>query len=145
MSTTTTTAVPATARQPRSLVAARILAGVIGAVQLAGAFFFLVLAREEAVWLGPLVDVPVIALTLTTVALKLAVALAPGLAPARRIAVGLTAIALGIALTLIKIPVYDEPEGSVFLAVDAAILVLLLLARRALGRGARGAARAAGQ
>lgn len=129
---TITRAVPTTARQPRTLVAARILAGVVGVVQLAGFFFFLVLAREEAVWIGPLVDVPVIALTLTTIALKIVFALAPHITPARRITVGLAAVALGVVLTLIKVPVYDEPEGTVFLAVDAAILALLLLARRAL-------------
>lgn len=128
---TTTTAVPTTARQPRTLLAARILAGVVGAVQLAGALFFLVLARDEAVWLGPLVDVPVIALTLTTIVLKMAFALAPRLTPARRTTVGLATVALGVALTLIKVPVYDEPEGAVFLVVDAVILVLLLAARGA--------------
>ncbi|MVA76377.1 hypothetical protein GC722_10125 [Auraticoccus sp. F435] len=127
---TTTTAVPATARQPRTLVAARVLAGLVGAVQLAGAIFFLGLAREEAVWIGPLVDVPVVALTLTTIALKLVFALAPGIRPARRITVGLLAVALGVVLTVVKVAVYDEAAGGVFLAVDAVVVALLLLARR---------------
>ncbi len=131
MTTTTTTPVSGTARQPRTLLAARVLAGIIGTVQLAGAVFFLVVAREQTVWIGPLVDVPVIALTLTGIALKLTLALAPRIPPARRITVGLAAVAVGVVLTLVKIPVYDEPEGAVFLAVDAAVLVLLLLARRA--------------
>ncbi len=129
--TTSTAAVPGTARQPRTLLTARVLAGIIGTVQLAGAFFFLVLARDQTVWIGPLVDVPVIVLTLTGIALKLTLALAPRIEPARRITVGLAAVAVGVVLTLVKIPVYDEPEGAVFLAVDAAVLVLLLLARRA--------------
>lgn len=129
--TSTTTAVPGTGRQPRTLLAARIIAGIIGAVQLAGAFFFLVVARDQAIWIGPLVDVPVITLTLTAIALKLTLALAPRIPPTRRITVGLAAVAVGVVLTLVKIPVYDEPEGAVFLAVDAVLVVLLLLARRA--------------
>lgn len=131
MTTTgTATTVPGAARQPRSLLAARIVAGIIGAVQLAGAFFFLVVARDQTVWIGPLVDVPVIALTLTAIALKLTLALAPRIPPARRVTVGLAAVTVGVVLTLVKIPVYDEPEGAVFLAVDALLLALLLHARR---------------
>lgn len=123
-----------TIRQPRTLLAARIIAGVIGTVQLVGAVFFLFIAPHEAIWVGPWVDAPVVTLTLTATALKLALALAPGLGVPRRITVGLVAVGLGAALTLIKVPVYEEPEGVVFLIVDAALLVLLLLARRSTRR-----------
>lgn len=39
--------------------------------RLAGVFFFTVLAPEEAVWLGPLVDVPVVFLVVDAVLLLL--------------------------------------------------------------------------
>lgn len=126
----------ATSRRPRTLLAARILAGAIGAVQAAGATFFLFIAPHEAVWLGPWIDVPVVGLTLTGVALKLAFALWPGLASARRIVLGLVAVGVGAATTLVKVPAYGEPEGVVFLLVDAAVLVLLLVALRAVRRPA---------
>lgn len=43
---------------------------------------------------------------------------------------GLVAVAIGVAVTLVKIPVYDEPEGLVFIAFDGLLLLLLLVARR---------------
>ena len=62
--------------------------------------------------------------------MKLAVSVGPGLTAQSRTRLGLLAVGIGVAVTLIKIPVYDEPEGVVFLALDAVLLALLLLARR---------------
>lgn len=112
------------------LVSARVLAGSLGALQLAGATYFLLIASEEAVWVGPWLDVPVVALTLSSIFLKLGLALLPALPDARRIAWGVLAVAIGVAVTLIKVSVYDEPEGVLFLAFDAVLLALLVLAWR---------------
>lgn len=125
--TTSTTASPRNV----PLVAARVTAGVLGGIQLAGATFFLLIAPEEAVWVGLWIDVPVVALMLAGILLKLAVAFLPRLDASRRIKMGFLAVALGVAVTLVKIPVYQEPEGVLFLAFDGVLLVLLLLARRA--------------
>ena len=124
---------PALRRRNVALVAARVFAGILGVMQLAGAVFFLFLAPEEAVWVGPWVDVPVVAVLLGGVLLKLTIAVGPGLDSRRRISLGLVAVAAGVAVTLVKIPVYDEPEGVLFLAFDATLLALLLLARRGAG------------
>lgn len=126
----TTTTTPTAVHRNVALVAARVFAGVLGAIQLAGVVLFLLLAPEEAVWVGPWVDVPVVSLLVGGALLKLAVALGPGLEPRRRVGLGLVAFAVGVAVTLVKIPVYDEPEGVLFLAFDAVLLALLLLARR---------------
>jgi hypothetical protein len=117
---------------PRNLAlgAARVLAGIVGALQVAGVGYFLFVAPEEAVWLGPLIDVPVVALLVTGILLKLVTALAPGLAQARRIGVGLAAVAVSAVTTLIKVPLYDEPEGLIHLVIDVLLLTLLLLAGR---------------
>ncbi len=131
MTTSSTTTPATTTRRNVALVSARIVAWLLGMIQLAGAAFFLLLAPEEAVWVGPWVDIPVVALMLTGMLLKVAVAVAPRLTPSRRINLGLLAVAIGLGTTLVKIPVYDEPEGVLFLAFDAVLLVLLLLARRA--------------
>ncbi|MDQ4054401.1 MAG: hypothetical protein M3237_17100 [Actinomycetota bacterium] len=129
MTITTTTSTPATRRNV-ALVATRIFAGLVGSIQLAGALYFLFPAGEEAVWVGPWIDVPVVALLVGGVLLKLTVAVGPGLDARHRIGLGLVAVAVGIAVTLFKIPVYDEPESVTFLVVDAVLLTLLLLARR---------------
>lgn len=129
MTTATTPSAPAT-RGNVALVAARVFAGILGALQLAGVIYFVFLAPEDAVWVGPWVDVPVTALLLTGVLLKLTISVAPALDPPRRIGLGLVAVAVGVAVTLIKIPVYNEPEGALFLAFDTVLLILLLLARR---------------
>ena len=113
-----------------TLLAARAVAGLLGLVQLAGATYFLLIARDEAVWLGPAADIPVVGIMLVGFALKLAVAFWPRVPAARRIALGLAAVAIGVVVTLIKIPLYDAPEGAVFLAADGVLLALLLLARR---------------
>lgn len=113
-----------------ALVAARVVAGLLGTVQLAGAIFFLLIAPEQAVWVGPWLDVPVVTIMLVGFLCKLAVALLPGLAADRRIKLGLVAVAIGVAVTLVKVPVYDEPEGLAFLAADGLLLLLLLVARR---------------
>jgi hypothetical protein len=129
MTTTTTTSALATRRNV-ALVVARVCAGLIGAMQLGGAFYFIFLAREDAVWLGPWIDVPVVAALVAGVLLKLTVAVGPGLAPQQRIGLGLVAVAIGIAVTLFKIPMYNEPESVTILVFDAVLLGLLLLARR---------------
>jgi len=129
----TITTTPTATRRNVALVATRIFAGLLGTMQLAGAAFFLLLAPEEAIWRGPWVDVPVVGLLLVGALLKLAISVGPALDPHRRIALGLVAVAIGVAVTLVKIPVYDEPEGVLFLAFDAVLLALLLLARRGAG------------
>lgn len=113
-----------------ALVIARVVAGVLGTVQLAGAIMFLFIVPEEAVWVGPWLDVPIVTIMLVGFLCKLALALWPGLGLDRRIRLGFIAVALGVATTLVKVPVYDEPEGLGFLALDGLLLVLLLLARR---------------
>ena len=112
------------------LVAARAFAGVLAGLQLAGMSWFLVFAPEEAVWVGPWVDYPVLVWLSTAVLLKVVLAVGPRLDVRRRIAVGLTAVALGLGVTLVKIPVYGEPEGVTLLVLDAVLLALLLSARR---------------
>jgi hypothetical protein len=119
-----------TTRRNVPLLAARALAGTLGASQLAGAVYFLLIAPEEAVWRGPWVDAPVVAVMLTGAFLKVVVAIAPGMQAARRIGLGLLAVGIGIGITLVKIPAYDEPEGVMFIAVDLVLGGLLLLARR---------------
>lgn len=124
-----TTTVTAPSRNV-ALISARVIAGLLGSVQLAGAVFFLFIAGEEAVWLGPWIDVPIVALTLSAIFLKLGIAFLPGLSAARRIAMGFVAFPLGIAVTLVKITAYDEPEGVTFVVIEAVLLLLMLLARR---------------
>lgn len=128
-----------------TLLSARVLATAFGLFQLAGVFLFTVLAPEEAVWLGPLIDVPVVALMVLGMLLKVVCGVWPRLPDERRILLGLAGVLIGISITLVKIPLYDEPEGAIFLAVDAVLLLLLLLlARRRLGAGwGRSAARMA--
>lgn len=121
---------PITSRRDIALVAARVMAGLLGLTGLAGMVFFLVIAPHESVWVGLWLDVPVVALMLAGFILKLAVGLLPRLPAQRRIGLGLIAVAIGIVVTLVKIPVYDEPEGVMFLIFDAVLLVLLILARR---------------
>jgi hypothetical protein len=89
---------------------------------------------DEVVWKGPWLDVPIVALLLSGALLKLGVGVLPGLPDSRRIAMGFTAVAIGIAVTLVKVPVYDEPEGVGILVFDVVLLVLLTLARRHLLR-----------
>ena len=112
------------------LLAARVLAGLLATVQLAGAVFFMLIAPDQAVWVGPLLDVPIVVLMVSGLLLKLAVAVWPGVGPGRRIRLGLLAAGVGIAVTLVKIPVYDEPEGVLFMVLDAVLIVLLVLAGR---------------
>ena len=129
---TITTQTTTTAARPRnlSLIAARVVAGVIGALQLAGVSYFAFIAPEEATWLGWAIDIPVLAILFGGILLKLVTALVPGLSEQRRIKVGLTAVGLSTVASLLKIPLYGEPEGVTFLAVDAVLLTFLLLARR---------------
>jgi hypothetical protein len=126
---TTTTDVTAPPRN-LALAAARALAGLVGALQLAGVGYFVFLVPEEAVWLGALIDIPVVALLCAVAALKLATALLPRLSAELRIRVGLAAVGLSVVITLVKVPLYDEPESLTMVAVDAVLLTLLLLARR---------------
>lgn len=113
-----------------ALVTARVAAGLLGSVQLAGAVFFLFVAPEEAVWVGPWLDVPIVALMLSGMLLKLGVAVLPRLDAQLRITLGFLAVAIGGAVTLMKIAVYDEPEGVLVLGLDAVLLGLLMLAWR---------------
>lgn len=129
-----TTPTITTSSRKTALVAARVVAGVLGTSGLAGFVFFVFIAPEEAVWVGPWVDVPIVTLMLSGFLLKLAVAFLPGLGATRRITMGFLAVAIGTAVTLVKIPVYQEPEGVLFLALDGVLLVLLLLAWRAARR-----------
>lgn len=128
----TSTVIPSTRNVP--LAAARVLAGLVGAITLAGLVRFTLVVPEEAVWVGPWADVPVVALMIVAALLKVTVALAPGMDADRRIGLGLLAVGLGMAVTLVKIPAYDEPEGVVFLGVDLVLVALLLLARHAARR-----------
>ena len=130
MTTTITTASPAPSRNA-PLTAARVAAGVIGGLQLAGVSYFLLIVPDaEVVWLGPWIDYPILTLLLTGVALKLTTALAPGLRTALRIRVGLVAVVVGVVVTLLKMPLYGEPEGVTFLVLDGLLGWLLLRARR---------------
>lgn len=126
MSHTTLTAAP----HNIALTISRLLAGLLGSLGLTGAAYFLLVAPEEAVWVGPWLDVPIVTLMLTGMALKLAVALWPGLPATRRIGLGFLAVGISVAVTLLKIPLYDEPEGVVFLLFDTLLLLGLALAAR---------------
>ncbi len=125
---TTSTAVPS---RNAALTAARVAAGVIGGLQLAGVSYFLLIVPDaDVVWLGPWIDYPILTLLLTGVVLKLTTALAPGLDAALRVRVGLVAVAVGVVVTLLKMPLYGEPEGVTFLVLDGLLGWLLLRARR---------------
>lgn len=124
-----TTTVGAPSRNA-ALLAARLLAGLLGSFQVAGVAFFLLVAPEQSVWVGPWLDVPIVALMVSGFLMKLGVAGWPRLPAERRIALGFLAVAIGVAVTLVKIPVYDEPEGVLFLALDGALFLSLVLARR---------------
>ncbi len=131
MSTTTVPTRSTTPTRNVALTAARVTAAVIGAMQLAGfTFFMLILPDDEVVWLGPWVDYPILTLLLTGVALKLTTAIAPGLRPDLRIRIGLSAVAVSVLVTLLKMPLYGEPEGATFLVLDGLLCWLLLRARR---------------
>lgn len=131
MSTTTVPTRPTTATRNIALTAARVTAAVIGAMQLAGfTFFMLIVPDDEVVWLGPWIDYPILTLLLTGIALKLTAALAPGLRPDLRVRIGLSAVALSVIVTLLKMPLYGEPEGATFLVLDGLLCWLLLRARR---------------
>lgn len=127
---TTTTRYRHTTHHNTALVATRIFAGLLGGLQLAGVAYLLLLAPEEAVWVSPWVDVPVSGLLVVGVLLKLAVAVGPGLDARRRIGLAFLAVGLGISVTLVKIPVYREPESALFIILDLVLLGLVLLARR---------------
>lgn len=129
MTTTTTTS-----SRNVALTASRFAAGLLGSMQLVGAVYFLLISPDEAVWVGLWLDVPIMALLLSGVFLKLGVALLPGLPATRRITMGFLAVGIGAAVTLVKIPVYNEPEGVLFLVFDAVLLALLTLAWRAAKR-----------
>ena len=132
MSTTTTPTRSTAPTRDVALTAARVTAGVIGALQLAGFSYFMVIAPDdEVVRLGPSIDYPILTLLLTGVLLKLTTAFAPALRADLRIRIGLGAVALGFLVTLLKMPLYGEPEGATFLVLDGLLCWLLLRARRA--------------
>lgn len=126
----TTTLSAAQSARNVPLASARVFAGLLGTVQLAGAVYFLFIAREEAVWVGIWLDVPVVALTLFSIFLKLGLAVLPGLPATRRVALGFLAVIVGVAVALLKISLYDEPEGVLFMVFDAVLLTLLAFAWR---------------
>ena len=128
-----TTTVTAPSRNT-ALIAARVAAGLLGGAQLAAASFFTFIAPEDSVWVGLWIDVPIVALIFSTALLKLGIAVLPGLPAARRIALGFVAFPIGIAVTIVKMTAYSEPEGINFLIFDTVLLVLLLLARRSAPR-----------
>lgn len=128
----TSTVIPTT--RNLSLAAARVLAGLFGAVTLAGVVMFTLVVPEEAVWVGPWVDVPVVSAMIAAALLKVTVAVGPGMDADRRIRLGLLAACVGAAVTLIKIPVYDEPEGVLFLGAEVLLAALLMRARHAARR-----------
>jgi len=128
----TTTTVPATRNV--ALITARVLAGLLGALGVGAASYFTFVIPDEVVWMGPWLDVPIVALIVSGALLKLGLAVLPGLPDSRRIAMGFLAVGIGFAVNLVKIPVYDEPEGVVILAFDTALLLLLALSRRAARR-----------
>ncbi len=134
MSTSTVRTGPVTSSTPTrnvALTAARVTAGLIGALQLAGVSFFLVIApADDVVWLGPWIDYPILTLLLTGIALKLTTAFAPGIRPDVRTRIGLCAVALSVLVTMLKMPLYGEPEGATFLVLDGLLCWLLLRARR---------------
>jgi hypothetical protein len=113
-----------------ALSVARVFAGLLGLMKAAGITYFALLAPDEAVWLGPWIDIPAVGTLFAVTVLLLVIALAPGLRAGRRIGLGLLAVGLDVAVTLVKVPLYDEPESVTFLAFDAILLTLLLLARR---------------
>lgn len=126
----TTTLSAAQSARNVPLAFARVFAGLLGTVQLAGAVYFLFIAREEAVWVGIWLDVPLVALTLFSIFLKLGLAVLPGLPATRRVALGFLAVIVGVAVALLKISLYDEPEGVLFMVFDAVLLTLLAFAWR---------------
>lgn len=126
----TTTLSAAQSARNVPLASARVFAGLLGTVQLAGAVYFLFIAREEAVWVGIWLDVPLVALTLFSIFLKLGLAVLPGLPATRRVALGFLAVIVGVAVALLKISLYDEPEGVLFMVFDAVLLTLLAFAWR---------------
>ena len=131
MSTSTLSPRSSTPTRNVALTAARVTAAVIGGLQLAGFSYFMVIAPDdEVVWLGPWIDYPILTLLLIGVALKLTTALAPGLSAALRVRVGLVAVAVGVVVTMLKMPLYGEPEGVTFLVLDGLLGWLLLRARR---------------
>jgi len=131
MSTTIRSTTSSAATRNVALTAARVAAAVIGGLQLAGfTYFMIVLPDEEVVRLGPWIDYPILTLLLAGVLLKLITAFAPGLPAAVRVRIGLLAVALGVCVTLLKMPLYGEPEGVTFLVLDALLGWLLLRARR---------------
>ncbi len=112
------------------LLTARVLGALLGAVGLVASSYFMFIIPDEVVWKGPWLDVPIVALILSGAFLKLGLGVLPGLPDSRRIAMGFLAVGIGIAVTLVKVPVYDEPEGVGILVFDVVLLVLLTYARR---------------
>lgn len=113
-----------------ALTTARAWAGIVGALQLAGISYFLVFAPEEAVYVSPWIDIPAVLGLLAAVGLLLATAFAP-LSAGRRVRVGFAAVVVDVVVTLVKIPVYDEPESATVIGLAAVLALLLVLARRA--------------
>jgi hypothetical protein len=122
---------PTAATRPNHyLTAARCVAGLAGALGLAGIAYLVQVAPEEAVWTSPWVDVPLVAWKAVVSAGFLMVALAPGIPAGSRVRIGTWLAAAEVLFSTVKIFGYDEPEGVTFVVVDLVILALLGLARR---------------
>ena len=135
MSTTTRSTASSAPTRNVALTAARVAAALIGGLQLAGfSYFMLVVPDDEVVWLGPWIDYPILTLLLTGILLKLTTAFAPALGTGQRIRVGLLAVSVSVFVTLLKMPLYGEPEGVTFLVLDVLLAWLLLRARRSAQR-----------
>lgn len=134
---TTADEVPAEGRAGSSrwaLRAARVVAAVHAVVGLTGLVLFTLVMPEDALWVHPVLDTGVIVLKLVVSGLLLAGALWPALDAQRRRQLLLVAVLGSVVFGLVKLTAYHEREALAFFAVDALLLVLLLLARGRAGR-----------
>ncbi len=129
-STRTTTTQPRSGSRSPALVVARVVAGIAATMGLAGVSYFTVFARDQAQFISPWVDIPLITWKVSICIALLAVALAPRLHAATRIKIGLVAAVADLGFTAIKVVFYNEPEAVTFAVVDLIIIGLLLVARR---------------
>ena len=111
-----------------------MVAAVHAVVGLTGLVLFTLVMPEDALWVHPVLDTGVIVLKLVVSGLLLAGALWPALDAQRRRQLLLVAVLGSVVFGLVKLTAYHEREALAFFAVDALLLVLLLLARGRAGR-----------
>jgi hypothetical protein len=131
--TQTLTRTPVRRRRDRAfMTAGRVLAGLAAVVGGTAMTYFVFFASDEvANWHTPWIDYPVIAVKTVTVLGLLAVALAPGLSPERRMRLGLQLVAVDVGFALVKGTIYDEVGPALtFSTIDAVIALLLWLGAR---------------